>query len=193
MPKGPGRVNRRNRPGQDFAIQARRVQVEEMYLRHMKQTEIAKILGVHQSTVSDDCRAVEEEWKERYSEDRDRMKRQVTARYFRKLIELESEYELSKQPRKKQHQEIVVSTDTKTGKQTQVGLAKVVTSHDDSLGDPRIQRLILDVHQMIVKLWGLNAPEKIAATEVDGSPIQGGVLTVIVRNTEPEETEESGV
>jgi len=169
------------------------MRVEEMYLRHMKQTEIAKVLGVDQSTVSDDCRAIEEEWKERYAKDRDEMKRQAHAGFLLKIRELEAEYELSKQPLKKQRQARKVLSDTKTQEQKQVGATKVITSQEERLGDPRIQTLISGYYDKIVKLWGLNAPEKIAATEVDGSPIQGGVLTVIVRNTEPEETEESGV
>lgn len=44
-------------------IEERRKKVSQLYLRHQPQTEIARVLGVTQATISTDLAALREQWK----------------------------------------------------------------------------------------------------------------------------------
>jgi predicted transcriptional regulator len=45
-------------------IAERRKKVSELYLQHQTQASIARLLGVHQTTISDDLIAIRAQWKE---------------------------------------------------------------------------------------------------------------------------------
>jgi len=73
---------RSKRKADELARERRRAQVAELYLQRMTQTEIARILGVSQPTVSRDIKAIERRWRQQAVDNLDRQK-------LRELAELD--------------------------------------------------------------------------------------------------------
>lgn len=138
------------------AVAVRRQQVAELFLQSRTQTEIARELGVAQSTVSADLKALHERWRATALRDFDAAR----AVELKKLQRIEREawqaWQRSQEP-------------LETTKVTQVGedrRAEKSVRHQH--GDPRYLEI---VHRCIMSrraLMGLDAPTRVAPTSPDG-------------------------
>jgi len=137
---------------EDVWIEQRRQQVGELYVKGSTQSQIARELGVAQSTVSADLKAIRREWRDSRVRDFD----EAVAVELKKLDHLEREawsgWERSQQPA----ESTKVSQDG-AGKRAE----RIVKQQQ---GDPRY---LEQVHRCITgrrTLLGLDAPTRIAPT-----------------------------
>nr|BDD46352.1 hypothetical protein 7 [Pseudomonadaceae bacterium] len=143
-------------PSKKLAISKRRREVAELYVQAWTQMAIADRLGIAQSTVSDDLKAIRKEWRESRVRDFD----EAVAVELEKIDRLESEaWEAWK--RSQEPLENTRVMDDGSRKKAQ----KVVEQRD---GDPRF---LEQIHKCIASrraLLGLDAPTRIAPTSPDG-------------------------
>jgi predicted transcriptional regulator len=141
---------------EDVRIEQRRQQVGEFYVKGSTQSQMARELGVSQSTVSADLKAIRGEWRDSRIRDFD----EAVAVELKKIDHLEREawsgWERSQQPA-----ESTKVTQDGSGKKAE----KIVKQQQ---GDPRY---LEQVHRCIAArrtLLGLDAPTRIAPTSPDG-------------------------
>ena len=166
MPAGPGNGNASLRESENqtmgrtvqekLQIEQRRQEVGGLYLKGSTQAQIARELGVSQSTVSTDLKAIRREWRD----SRIRDFNDAVAIELKKLVHLEREawsgWERSQQP----------AESTKVSQNGSDKKAEKVVKQQQ--GDPRF---LEQVHRCIVSrrtLLGLDAPTRIAPTSPDG-------------------------
>jgi hypothetical protein len=151
----------RRSSAQDLAIESRRSQVAELFLRGVKrQGELARQVGVDRSTVSRDLKVLNARWKESGVRDLDAAKGQELDR----LDQLEREYWDAWQKSKGPHE--VTTTEQTTGGDGERARAAIRT--EEQHGDPRYLAGVQWCIEQRCKLLGLNAPQKIAPTTPDG-------------------------
>ena len=143
-------------PRKTTKIAHRRQRVGELYLQSHMQTEIAEELGISQTTVSHDLKAIRKLWRESSVRDFDVVQEQE----LRKLDLLEREawaaWRRSQQPA-----ESTKVVQDRSGKR-----AHKTVQHQ--VGDPRY---LEQIHKCITArraLLGLDAPTRIAPTSPDG-------------------------
>ncbi len=141
---------------EDVRIEQRRQQVADLYVKGSTQSQIARHLGVAQSTVSADLKAIRREWRDSRIRDFD----EAVAMELKKLDNLEREawsgWERTQQPA-----ESTKVTQDGSGKKAE----KTVKQQQ---GNPRF---LEQVHRCIAgrrTLLGLDAPTRIAPTSPDG-------------------------
>ena len=141
---------------EDVRIEQRRQQVADLYVKGSTQSQIARGLGVAQSTVSADLKAIRREWRDSRIRDFD----EAVAMELKKLDNLEHEawsgWERTQQPA-----ESTKVTQDGSGKKAE----KTVKQQQ---GNPRF---LEQVHRCIAgrrTLLGLDAPTRIAPTSPDG-------------------------
>jgi hypothetical protein len=155
---------------------ARRQQVAHLYLKGEMQTQIAQRLGVDQSMISLDLKALRAAWLQSALRDWDALKSIELAKID--LVELEAwqAWERSKQPR-----EVIVSEVTEG--RSRRGTRRV----EGQAGDPRY---LAEVQKCIAKrceILGLNAPQKTAFTSPDGTEAwEGKVIYLPTKAPSPE-------
>src|SRR5262249_55939864 len=135
---------------QELAIESRRCQVAELFLRGIKrQSELARRVGVDRSTVSRDLKALNARWKEAAVRDLDAAKGQE----LEHIDEMQREYwhawEESKQGQETTTTEQVTSGD---GERTKAAVRK-----EEQHGDPRYLAGVQWCVEQRCKLLGLNA------------------------------------
>lgn len=158
---------------EDVRIEQRRQQVGDLYVKGSTQSQIARELGVSQSTVSVDLKAIRREWRDSRIRDFD----EAVSIELKKLDHLEREawsgWERSQQPA-----ESTKVTQDGSGKKAE----KIVKQQQ---GDPRF---LEQVHRCIVSrrtLLGLDAPTRIAPTSPDGrEPYHTYVMAELMRLAE---------
>jgi len=141
---------------EDVRIEQRRQQVADFYVKGSTQSQISRELGVSQSTISADLKAIRREWREARIRDFD----EAVSLELKKLDHLEREawsgWERTQQP-------------AESTKVTQDGSGtKAEKLVKQQQGDPRF---LEQVHRCIVSrrtLLGLDAPTRIAPTSPDG-------------------------
>ena len=156
-----------------FRIEQRRQQVAELYVKGSTQSQIARQLGVAQSTVSVDLKAIRREWRDSRIRDFD----EAVAVELKKLEHLEREawsgWERTQQPA-----ESTKVTQDGSGKKAEKTVKK-------QQGNPRF---LAQVHCCIVSrrtLLGLDAPTRIAPTSPDGKEsYHTHVMAELMRLTE---------
>ncbi len=143
----------------------RRGEVAKLFLRgEVSSRAIAKILGVHNTTVSRDLKYLEQQWHQKMLKRFDKYK----AIKLEELAKLKQEtYEMLEQSKKSSHQVIVKGE----GEDRQV-----TTIVETQYGDPALARLIKDIIDKEADLLGLKVT-KVAATNADGKDAYGpGVM-----------------
>ena len=142
------------------AIDARRVEVARLRLRGHSMQEIAGLLGVSKTSIHDDLVALRAEWRDERVTYTDLERTEQLA----KLNEIEREswgaWEFSKRTAEKK----VMTNSKKFGRTKQVTRA---SQH----GDPRFLEQIGKCIERRCKILGLDAPEKVAETNADGSDL----------------------
>jgi predicted transcriptional regulator len=143
-----------------------RTRIAALYLSGHTQQEIAKEIGITQQTVSRDIKVLQDEWKERSSQDIETWKAGELAYLQQKRRELEDIWKLSQN-----------RTNTiKTKRAVMVG--GVVTQQEVSereeleLADTKIGTLLLSISDKIAALTGIEAPRKNEVTGKDGAPLE---------------------
>ena len=155
------------------SLTKRRLLVSELYLQSWTQMAIAQKLGIAQSTVWADLKAIRKHWRESQIRDFD----EAIARELEKIDRVEREaweaWERSKQP-----QESTTVTDGHGGKRAQKRV-------QHQYGDPRY---LEQVHKCIASrraILGLDAPTRIAPTTPDGEETyHAGVMAELMRLAE---------
>jgi len=140
-----------------------RTRIASLYLSGNNEQEIAKMLGVSQSTISRDIKTLQAEWIERSSQDINTLKAEEIAYLKAKRVELEAIWQLSQNR---------INT-IKTKRATMVG--GVITQQELSereeleLADTKIGQLLISISEKLTALTGIEAPKKLASTTPDGS------------------------
>ena len=122
-------------PQEDVQIEKRRQQVAELYLRGSTQAQIARDLGVTQSTISVDWKAIRREWRDSTIRDYGEVVTIALQKYDRLEREAWSGWERSQQP--------VESTKLNQNGSGKTAEKVVKTQH----GDPRF---LDQVHRCVV-------------------------------------------
>ncbi|MGE4105519.1 MAG: hypothetical protein AB7E74_26435 [Pirellulales bacterium] len=141
-----------------LAVVQRRLRVGDLYLQNFSQTAIAEELGVAQSTISEDLRAIEREWRESTIRDFE-LSRRIE---LRKLERIEREAWLGWDRSQKPAQSADIPGD---------GVQPSRKRVRNQYGDPRF---LDQIHKCIAgrrALLGLDAPTKIAPTTPDGQSL----------------------
>ena len=181
MPPGnkPGHGQKKARR-RAIQMTARRMRVWELTLQDKSQREIAAILGINQTTVGDDLRAVESWMKDKAAEECER-------RFHKKLFRLDRVRRLASDSFDKSLQDRVVkrteakrTPPDKDGKSAILEL-KSIEDRVGQAGDPRFLQVILQADDQESKLLGHNKPAKVAATNPEGDkPADPTILRFIV-------------
>jgi hypothetical protein len=143
-------------PQKKLEIVKRRQQVAEFYLQSWTQAAIAEHLGLDQSTISDDLRAIRRDWRESTIRDFDL----AQAEELQKTDRIEREAWAAWQRSQKPAQSAVMNGDGAGG-----ATRKSVKNRD---GDPRMLDLVLKCGVARRNLLGLDAPTRIAPVTPDG-------------------------
>lgn len=160
-------MSSRRRKGSELARDKR--QIARWYLAGMKQAEIAEKLGIDQSTVSRDLKALQAEWQESTLIDIDAERRKALARIDQLEIEYYEAWLRSCQPKETEASKLV--TDQGAGERNEASLR---TEQRD--GDPRYLAGVQWCIERRCKLLGLDAPTKIAPTDPTGDkPYDAGL------------------
>ena len=150
----------RRRKAAELARDRRRI--AELYLRGWLQVDIADELGLHQTTISNDLKAIQAEWLESTIVDFDKAR----ARELAKIDDLEREYWCGWQESTKDR-EIDIEESQAGGKHG--SLDKTVHKVEGQVGDPRFLQGVQSCIDRRCKLLGLDAPTKVAPTDPTGS------------------------
>jgi len=137
-----------------------RRRIATLYLRGKLQTEIAEELGINQSTVSRDLKALQKEWLEDTKIDFDKAK----AREIAKIDNLERIYHVAW---------IRSCEDAETIRKKKAEVAgverkEIVTTAKGQVGDPRFLTGVQWCIERRCKVLGIDAPTKIAPTDPTG-------------------------
>jgi hypothetical protein len=146
-------------PKKRLQIAERRSQVARLYLQGRVQSEIASELGLAQATVCKDLKRIRTAWRESAIRDFEAQKELELLR----LGEIEREAWKAWQRSQQPAQSAVV--DGVAGGQR----SRRTVKHQ--YGDPRFLELALRCNEERRKLFGLDAPTKIAPTTPDGRPL----------------------
>ena len=156
--------------GRDRAQLTRdRRRIADLYLQGKLQAEIAGKLGIDQSTVSRDLKALHREWQQSALVDIDKAKGQELARIDR----LEREYWTAWQ-RSCEDAETVRQEGTKAE-----GPSKIIKTAKGQAGDPRFLQGVQWCIERRCKILGIDAPEKREHT--------GSISLVYGGNVNPED------
>ena len=154
-------------------MEQRRQQVAELYLKGSSQMQIARQLGVSQSTVSTDLKAIRREWRDSRIRDFD----EAVAVELRKLDNLEREAWLAWE-RTQQPVETTKVAQDGSGKRAE----KIVKQQ---YGNPHFLEQIHRCNVSRRLLLGLDAPTRIAPTSPDGQePYHAHVMAELMRLAE---------
>jgi predicted transcriptional regulator len=141
-----------------------RAEVAKLYLRGVGQYDIADQLGVNQSTVSRDLKALQKQWQESALVDIDEMK----ARELAKIDELERTYW---DAWVRSCEDAEVERQKKAGTVEEPRL-EVTKEKRGQTGDPRFLSGVKDCINMRREIFGIDAPKKNELTGKDGTPIK---------------------
>lgn len=137
-----------------------REQIAGLLLRSHTLVRIAEITGLSYKTIQREVRVLEAEWRDAASADI----AEVQVRELRRLEQIESEAWAEWERSKQDYEKRVSQSGGEGG-----GYDKTETG--GRLGDPRYLQAALAAHERRCKLLGLDAPQKIAPTNPDGSAL----------------------
>ncbi|QDU44564.1 hypothetical protein Mal52_30480 [Symmachiella dynata] len=143
-------------PQEEMQIQHRRQEVAEMYLQGSTQAAIARQLAVSQATVSNDLKAIRQDWKESGIRDFE----EAVGQELHKLQLLERE---AWDGWRRSQLSLETTRVTQTGSDK-----KAEKSSRQQHGDPRFLELVQRTISSRRSLLGLDAPTRIAPTSPDG-------------------------
>ena len=138
----------------------RRRDVARRYLEGMTQVAIAAELGVGLRTVKRDLFNIREQWKKSAIRDFDEVKAEQLAKLDRMECEVWEQWRRSCEDYEKRVVEDRTATQFPgTNERTETG---------GQYGDPRYMNTLVSIIEQRCKLMGLNAPQKISATNPQG-------------------------
>jgi predicted transcriptional regulator len=143
----------------NVARDRRRQEVARLSLRGWVQVEIAQHLGVTQGTVSNDLKAIRQQWRQSAVRDFDLAREEMLRSIETIKREAWDAWERSKKPQ----QEATVE-----GEAPRQKTRKRIRNQN---GDPRYLEIILRCGADQRAILGLDAPTKIAPTTPDGKPL----------------------
>ena len=156
-------------------VAQRRTIVASLYLKGWTQSAIAQDQGVSQGQISQDLKAIREEWAESTIVDFNEAKLQELA----KIDQLEKTYweawsrslEKTLKRSKKMKGSVEDSVETKSETKPRRKDVEITETTEERLGDPRYLDGILKCIQKRCELLGIDAPEKKELTGKDGKPL----------------------
>jgi hypothetical protein len=162
----------RRSTAEQLAIESRRCQVAELFLRGIKrQGVLARRLGVDRSTVSRDLKALNARWKEAAVRDLDAAKGQE----LEHIDQLQREYWSAWEESKQGHETTTTEQTTGGGgDRTRAAIRK-----EDQHGDPRYLAGVQWCIEQRCKLLGLHAPTETRLTGKDGGAVVFSLEAVI--------------
>lgn len=145
-----------------------RERIAHLRLFHRTQDQIAEELGIHTSTVCRELKIIEAEWQANAQ----RSIATIKAEELRKLdhYELETlkEWERSKKDYTKK-----IMEDSQGIGERKTRKAKIETS--EQYGDPRYMSVLLGIQDRRAKIIGMDAPQKVAPTNPEGTEAYKGM------------------
>ena len=155
-----------------FQKERDREQTADMYLRGMRQSDIAEKLGVSQQQISRDLKTIQKQWRELTTINLDEAKQKELARIDQVEREYWTEWERSRDERTKTRKEKALVGDGETAR----GKATIET--EERLGDPRYLQGVQWCITKRCEVLGLNAPTKVDSSQT------GDVLIRVVYGDE---------
>lgn len=140
-----------------------RRRIAGLYLEGKLQADIAEVVGISQSTVSNDLRAIQREWLESSLVDFNEAK----AREIAKIDKLEREYWAAWR-RSCEDAEIETSKSAVAGDKKRAEATKTTKGQS---GDPRFLSGVQWCIERRCKLLGIDAPQRHELTGADGGPV----------------------
>jgi len=165
-----------------FAAAARRTAIARLYLQALPQMEIARRLGLNQSTVSRHLKTLQQEWLAARVRDLDAHTSRELAR-----IDLVEQEAWTQWERSKEYADTTI-TEQQQGGAAGIGRrARVQKISKVQCGDPRYLQVIDDCIDRRAKLLGLYAPTQHAHTGAGGTPLE---FTVLIDRAGPDDSEQ---
>src|SRR5262249_27912486 len=138
-----------------LAVERRRQQIAEMRLQGWSQQAIADRLDITQATVSNDLKSIRQQWRERMIADFNDLQAEELQRVERIEREAWAGWERSQKPA----ESAVIEADPKKARRKTV---------KNQHGDPRFLSIVSSCIQSRRAILGLDAPKKVAPTDVEG-------------------------
>lgn len=163
-------------------IEKHRRRISELYLKGWLQEEIASEIGVHQSTVSRDLKAIQKIWQKETLIDFNEAK----ARELERIDILEREYWEAWERSRAEFQSKTIKQRgakiEKTGEDevTKITPVEATQKAEDRNGDPRYLAGVQWCITQRCKILGIEAPNKMEHTGADGGPLVSGPINIIV-------------
>jgi predicted transcriptional regulator len=146
---------------QQVAVAQRRQEVARLYVSGMSQYEIADELQVTQPTISTDLKSIQEMWRER----------NVAFLSAHKLLELARIDEVERNAWEAWNRSQQDAVETSGDLDDQKKMANVHIKRKGQAGAAKFLDIVLGCIDRRCKLLGLDAPIKIAETDVDGNDV----------------------
>lgn len=162
-----------------FGLALRRRRISDLYAQNVKQTDIAKELGISQQTVAKEIKTVLAEVVEDTKVSIYAVREEQIRRLEGYRDDLLNEWHRSKAPAKVTRQEMVVGPN---GQPDQSSKRVSIVTHE-RVADPRFMEKLIAIEQEIAKLRGTYAPTKVSSTDPDGNRtplIDGNILVINV-------------
>lgn len=169
---GPGRRRSNGELARDRRI------VADLYLKGQSQFEIAEVIGRHQTTVSNDIKALQRQWLQDANVDFD----EARSRELGKIDHLEREAWLA-YLRSQEDEETDVHKNTRWGEESSF-------TAKGQAGDPRFLAIVDKCINRRCKILGLDAPQRRELSGPGGSPLipSDNVLRIIVYDEEDDDS-----
>ena len=155
-----------------------RATVTELYLQGKTQASIAELLGVSQSQISQDLKAIRRVWVKEAVRDFDELK----SRELAKIDRLELEYW---EAWKRSQEDAEVETEKAIGDKEKPTRVEKSKRKEGQAGDPRFLQGVQWCIEQRCKILGLNAPTKTQNLEIDYSELSDDELDRIIAGEDP--------
>lgn len=147
-------------------------QVARLHRMKFSQTEIAKRLNCTQQNISRDLAILAERWRNSSAVDTDAAKREIIAQHELVNEEAWRAWERSQEDAKKTVRRLPKG-DAEQAEADESGWIKELTEMAQ-YGDPRFLEQVRKVQEELAKIYGVNAPTKVAPTDPTGTrPYEG--------------------
>lgn len=162
-----------------------RKRIAELYLQGWLQVDIAQDVGIDQSTVSRDLKAIRDEWLKSTLVDFNEAKAKELARIDAVEVEAWAAYERSKGKR-----EVTTQESAAVGDGEDNARQKVQIRTEDRDGDPKWLEIVLKCSEQRRKILGIDAPTKSEVTGKDGGPLRMNIENFVRAKQELAEWEQ---
>jgi predicted transcriptional regulator len=160
----------------DFKREAHLAEVARLYRRKHTQTQIAALLGTTQQSISRDIAILKERWRAESVHEVGEVQREILANLEAIEEEAWEAWRRSREDAEKVVERLPRSEEESADADPKTGFIKERTMASQ-YGDPRFLEQVRKIQEDRAKIYGVNAPTKVAPTNPDGTKEFSGAST----------------